>query len=74
MVEAIANSVVLRVKQLQWQKVFHMFYIEPIVFILVFAHSFSGKTKLNKCEINLFLMLKDKNKDYFYSNNDDYSN
>lgn len=42
MVEKVANTLLARVKQLQWGNIFHMYYIEPIVFMLVFAHSLSG--------------------------------
>lgn len=43
MVESIIASTWTRLKQYRWGNFFHMFYIEPIVFILVFSHSLSGK-------------------------------
>lgn len=42
MVEKVATTMLTHVKQLQWGKIFHMYYVEPIVFMLVFAHSLSG--------------------------------
>ncbi|XP_050323859.1 uncharacterized protein LOC126755374 [Bactrocera neohumeralis] len=48
MVEKVAITMLARVKQLQWRKVFHMYYIEPIVFVLVFAHSLSGTILRNQ--------------------------
>ncbi|KAM7344354.1 putative peptidoglycan muropeptide transporter SLC46 isoform 1-T1 [Cochliomyia hominivorax] len=38
----------IRLKQFQWGKIFYMFYIEPIVFILVFSHSLSGTIMRNE--------------------------
>ncbi|XP_014097906.3 probable peptidoglycan muropeptide transporter SLC46 [Bactrocera oleae] len=48
MVEKVATTMLARVKQLQWRKVFHMYYIEPIVLVLVFAHSLSGTILRNQ--------------------------
>uniref|UniRef100_A0A0A1X0P2 Proton-coupled folate transporter n=1 Tax=Zeugodacus cucurbitae TaxID=28588 RepID=A0A0A1X0P2_ZEUCU len=48
MVEKITTTMLTRVKQLQWGKIFHMYYIEPIVFMLVFAHSLSGTILRNQ--------------------------
>ncbi|CAD7014379.1 uncharacterized protein LOC101463441 [Ceratitis capitata] len=48
MVEKVANTLLARVKQLQWGNIFHMYYIEPIVFMLVFAHSLSGTILRNQ--------------------------
>lgn len=30
---------------IKWKQLFHMFYIEPILFVLVFSHSLSGKVE-----------------------------
>ncbi|XP_075165567.1 putative peptidoglycan muropeptide transporter SLC46 [Haematobia irritans] len=48
MVESAVTSTLSRLKQLQWQQFFHMFHIEPIVFVLVFAHSLSGTVLRNE--------------------------
>ncbi|XP_017475980.1 PREDICTED: uncharacterized protein LOC108366175 [Rhagoletis zephyria] len=48
MVEKVANTMIARIKLQQWGKIFHMYYIEPIVFMLVFAHSLSGTILRNQ--------------------------
>ncbi|XP_065368039.1 probable peptidoglycan muropeptide transporter SLC46 [Calliphora vicina] len=48
MVEIAIRSTWTRLKQYQWATFFHMFYIEPIVFILVFSHSLSGTIMRNE--------------------------
>ncbi|XP_046810546.1 uncharacterized protein LOC124420702 [Lucilia cuprina] len=48
MVESSARSMWRQIQQYQWGKFFHMFYIEPIVFILVFSHSLSGTIMRNE--------------------------
>ncbi|KAI8126976.1 Solute carrier family 46 member 3 [Lucilia cuprina] len=46
--ESSARSMWRQIQQYQWGKFFHMFYIEPIVFILVFSHSLSGTIMRNE--------------------------
>lgn len=44
MVEKASNAFTLeKLRNLQWQKVFHMFYVEPVVFMLLFSHTLSGE-------------------------------
>ncbi|XP_030385657.1 uncharacterized protein LOC115632572 [Scaptodrosophila lebanonensis] len=37
-----------RLKSLQWHRIFHMFYIEPVVFMLLFSHTLSGTILRNQ--------------------------
>ncbi|XP_017027014.1 probable peptidoglycan muropeptide transporter SLC46 [Drosophila kikkawai] len=49
MVEKASNAFTLeKLRNLQWQKVFHMFYIEPVVFMLLFSHTLSGTIQRNQ--------------------------
>ncbi|XP_061389293.1 probable peptidoglycan muropeptide transporter SLC46 [Musca vetustissima] len=48
MVESSITLAFSRLKQLDWQKCFHMFHVEPIVFLLVFSHSLSGTIMRNE--------------------------
>ncbi|XP_073847546.1 probable peptidoglycan muropeptide transporter SLC46 [Musca autumnalis] len=48
MVESSITSTLSRLKQLDWQKCFYMFHVEPIVFLLVFSHSLSGTIMRNE--------------------------
>lgn len=44
MVEKASNAFTLeKLRNLQWEKVFRMFYIEPVVFMLLFSHTLSGE-------------------------------
>ncbi|XP_037954827.1 solute carrier family 46 member 3-like isoform X1 [Teleopsis dalmanni] len=48
MVEIVKNVGLERLKKLEWHKIFNMFYIEPIVFALVFSMSLSGTIMKNQ--------------------------
>ncbi|XP_016927744.2 probable peptidoglycan muropeptide transporter SLC46 [Drosophila suzukii] len=49
MVEKASSAFTLeKLRNLQWQKVFHMFYIEPVVFMLLFSHTLSGTIQRNQ--------------------------
>ncbi|XP_054739941.1 uncharacterized protein LOC129245657 [Anastrepha obliqua] len=48
MVQKVTSAMIARIKQLQWGKIFYMYYVEPIVFMLVFAHSLSGTILRNQ--------------------------
>ncbi|TMW42891.1 hypothetical protein DOY81_012027 [Sarcophaga bullata] len=48
MVESSVTTIWSRLKQYQWGTFFHMFYIEPVVFLLVFSHSLSGTIMKNE--------------------------
>ncbi|EDW85958.1 uncharacterized protein Dwil_GK22868 [Drosophila willistoni] len=49
MVEKASPTLTLeRLKNLQWHKIFHMFYIEPVVFMLLFSHTLSGTIQRNQ--------------------------
>ncbi|KAH8277547.1 hypothetical protein KR018_000363 [Drosophila ironensis] len=49
MVEKASNAFTLeKLRNLQWGKVFHMFYIEPVVFMLLFSHTLSGTIQRNQ--------------------------
>lgn len=43
-----------RLKSLPWRQLFYMFYIEPIVFTLIFSHLLSGENNLTTFEIQVF--------------------
>lgn len=40
MVEKVSLA---QLKNLQWGRFFNMFYIEPVIFMLLFAHMLSGE-------------------------------
>ncbi|XP_034654994.1 uncharacterized protein LOC117892693 [Drosophila subobscura] len=49
MVEKASNAFTLeKLRNLQWGKVFHLFYIEPVVFMLLFSHTLSGTIQRNQ--------------------------
>ncbi|SPP74234.1 uncharacterized protein LOC117588640 [Drosophila guanche] len=49
MVEKASNAFTLeKLRSLQWGKVFHLFYIEPVVFMLLFSHTLSGTIQRNQ--------------------------
>ncbi|XP_017835806.1 uncharacterized protein LOC108595152 [Drosophila busckii] len=49
MVEKISHSLTLkRLQNLQWQRIFHMFYIEPVVFMLLFSLTLSNTIMRNQ--------------------------
>ncbi|KAH8373070.1 hypothetical protein KR009_011227 [Drosophila setifemur] len=37
-----------KLRNLQWRNMFHMFYIEPVVFMLLFSHTLSGTIQRNQ--------------------------
>ncbi|KAH8407252.1 hypothetical protein KR222_011322 [Zaprionus bogoriensis] len=42
------SATVARVRNLPWRQLFYMFYIEPIVFTLIFSHMLSGTVMRNQ--------------------------
>ncbi|XP_022224752.2 uncharacterized protein LOC111075628 [Drosophila obscura] len=49
MVEKASNAFTLeKLRNLQWGKVFNLFYIEPVVFMLLFSHTLSGTIQRNQ--------------------------
>lgn len=47
MVEKVSPGLTLRcLRSLQWQRLFHMFYIEPVVFMLLFSLTLSSKCNM----------------------------
>ncbi|KAH8307987.1 hypothetical protein KR059_003838 [Drosophila kikkawai] len=44
----VENASLARLKSLEWGRLFNMFYIEPVVFMLVFSHMLSGTVMRNQ--------------------------
>jgi len=60
MVEKASNAFTLeKLRNLQWQKVFHMFYIEPVVFMLLFSHTLSGEWPGLECPASSIYLPSD---------------
>ncbi|KAH8261431.1 hypothetical protein KR044_009086 [Drosophila immigrans] len=64
MVEKVAHTFSLqRLRSLQWHRIFHMFYIEPVVFMLLFSLTLSSE-----CDAKYYIFEQDfraKSFDYF---------
>lgn len=58
MVEKVSPGLTLRcLRSLQWQRLFHMFYIEPVVFMLLFSLTLSSKCEATCYMISISLYI-----------------
>jgi len=42
----VEKATLAQLKSLEWGRLFNMFYIEPVIFMLLFSHMLSGERNL----------------------------